>query len=269
MKKVANALEGNHLSIKSKTVQRITLFSVLALGIGCSQLENPAFRIFTENLISIENTDPDISPPPVPVHKPVTISLQGRDKCQDGHVWSLKPDQVRGDYYFFNAMAWTWDGEFGVTRSFVKFDLSQIPANARIVSASLSLYQNQDVINNSSLKDFKHSQLSGSNACLLQRITSPWSESSISWNTQPTTTTQNQVMVPASTDPVQDYTLDVTTIVREMVTPGATNYGFMLRLVDEMNYRCVMFASMDSKAPVMNDPSVFPRLDITYANDFD
>src|SRR6185436_15114022 len=104
-----------------------------------------------------------------------------------------------------------------------------------------------------------HTSLTRSNASFLQKVTSSWNENTITWNNQPATTTTNQVTLAQSTDPHQDYSLDVTTLVQNRVTTPATNFGFMLRLQTELNYAALVFASSDNA-----DITRRPKLSLTY-----
>jgi len=189
-----------------------------------------------------------------------TITLQGRDSCIDGHAWSARPEEKRGSFYFFGAMAWTWNGQGdgpGVTRSFINYNLSGMPVKAKISKAILYLYQNKGQAREN--KVAQHSSLSGSNECVLQRITSPWTEENISWATQPQTTSENQVVVPASASGIQDYAIDVTKLVIDILQEKGSSYGFMLRLVDESPYRAMNFCSTNT-----DDKSLYPKLEIIF-----
>lgn len=156
-----------------------------------------------------------------------------------------------------NAMAWTFSGTPGVMRGLIRFDLSSIPVNAIVVNASLYLYNNPTSGNGNPTG--QHSSLSGSNAAWLQRVTSPWSESTVVWSNQPTSTTANQVVIPQSTSVHQNYVLDVSTHVQDMVTSPAANFGFMLRLQTESYYRLLLFASSDCA-----DSTKWPKIVVEY-----
>jgi len=189
-----------------------------------------------------------------------TMTLEGNDVCQDGHAWSSRPSEPRGSFYFIDARAWTWNGQGdgpGITRSFFACDLSELPPTARILRAVLGLYQDKRVANTN--KNAQHSTLSGSNALVVQRIISPWSEQDISWNTQPTTTDSNQVIVQASTNPIQDYQIDVTPLLKDALDHNELSLGLALKLLHEQPYRAVAFSSNDN-----TDPDSHPRLVITY-----
>ena len=179
---------------------------------------------------------------------------------KDDMINSRLPDGINypGVHPDLNAMAWTNSGELAILRSLIEFDLSSIPANAVVNSAFLSLYNNPTSPNNNG---GEHSSLSGSNEAVLQRIVSIWEEYTVTWNNQPVTTIQNEVYLPQSTDPHQDYTnIDVTTLVQDMVDNPATSFGFMLKLQTEEIYRCLIFASSDNQ-----DPSKHPKLVVTYS----
>jgi len=152
------------------------------------------------------------------------------------------------------ASAWTFSGTPGDLRSLIDFDLSFIPNGAAIVSADLSLFFNPTSSNAG------HSTLSGSNECYLRRVTSTWDEMTVTWNTQPTTTTGNEVTLAASISNTQDYpNIDVTALVQDMVNNPSTSFGFMFRLVTESFYRAMLFASSDNA-----DSTKWPKLEICY-----
>lgn len=152
--------------------------------------------------------------------------------------------------------AWTVSGNASTSRALLEFDLSSIPSNAVISSADLSLFYNPNPANG----NIGHSQLSGSNAAWIQRITTPWSELAVTWPTAPSTTTQNQVALPASSTNTQDYpNIDVTALVQDMINNPNQSYGFMIKLQTESYYRSLLFASSDYP-----NPALHPKLDICY-----
>jgi hypothetical protein len=121
-------------------------------------------------------------------------------------------------------------------------------------SALLSLYTWNSPSNG------QHSNQSGANDAYLNKITSPWNEYTVTWNTMPSVSTLNQAYLPASTIVTQDYTnIYVTALVQDMVTNPSANYGLMLQLVTEQFYRKLIFASSDNA-----DPAKHPLLEICY-----
>ncbi|HNW50887.1 MAG TPA: DNRLRE domain-containing protein, partial [Prolixibacteraceae bacterium] len=174
------------------------------------------------------------------------LTINTPDKIEDTSVeWGQseirgvnRQEGNNGQNIYIHAMAWTWDGIPGINRGLIKFDLDQLPANSEIVKAELSLYHYE-------IEDkcWPMSNLSGSNAVYVQRITSDWVEDEVTWNTQPTTTIENQVILPGSSSRTQDYLdIDVTELVNQIVVSGE-NYGFMLQLATEEYYRCMIFCS--------------------------
>src|SRR5258705_4143615 len=127
----------------------------------------------------------------------------GKDAC----IWSNAPT-TNQDYSSLTAYGWTNSGNPGIKRALLEFDLSTLPASITVNSAYLSLYYNPD--DNVESVDFH----SGNNAALLQRIINPWAETTATWNSQPSTTSQSEVTLPQSTSGTQDYlNIDVTDLV--------------------------------------------------------
>lgn len=172
----------------------------------------------------------------------------------DALINDLKPDINAGTHPDFIANAWTNQSIPVIQRSLVKFDLGEIPSNAVIDSAKLSLYSYISPANGA------HSTLSGSNSCIIQRVNSFWDENTITWNNQPSVTPEDKVEIPQSLNDVEHYLeIDVTDMTTEMVRNQAANFGFMLKLVTEEFYRRMTFASSDN-----SNPELHPKLDIYY-----
>ena len=174
---------------------------------------------------------------------------------KDAEVFSCIPcgysDKNFGTKKDFNALAWLNGGNLTIVRSLIQFDLSSIPANALITGAQLSLY-----FNSTSLEGYH----SGTNASYLQKIIAPWGETTVTWNNQPVTTTTNQVLLPTSTSNTQNYlNINVTNLISDMALNPATNYGFMIKLVNETIMKKMIFASSDHVTASMR-----PKLVITY-----
>jgi hypothetical protein len=153
-----------------------------------------------------------------------------------------------------DAGAWTFNGVTGYIRGSFKFDLSSIPANATIISAKLTLYSIHDPTNG----DLVNANSGTNNAMYIRRITSNWDGNTVTWQTQPTTTTTDQILIPHTDQPFLDLTdLDVKSLIEAMRTNG--NYGFMLNLQNETIYTIRQFIS-----PTHADTSKHPKLVIEY-----
>ena len=182
------------------------------------------------------------------------VLVQRPEKGMDTYVHEYHPNRNFNWDTKIAVMAWTFSGTPGNCRGLIRFDLSSIPVRAKISKAELYLYHVTDQGNNP-----QHSQLSGKNAGYLMQVSSSWSADSVTWNNQPSVISENQVVLPASTSEIQDYVLDVTTMVSNMVKQPANNNGFMIRLQNEDYYRALMFASSNHK-----NPELHPTLKVYY-----
>ena len=151
---------------------------------------------------------------------------------------------------------WTNGGSSVETRALLKFDLSNIPSGATIVSAKLSLYAVPNPVNG----DGVHAHSGSNNAVDIRRIATNWSTSNLSWANQPATSQANQVELPSTSNSSQDYiNLNVTDLIQDMVSNG--NYGMMLQLKDLTLYNIQNFASSKHA-----DASKHPKLVVEYSN---
>lgn len=173
---------------------------------------------------------------------------------KDAYVHSYLNDENLGVWPEMLAGAWTHNGDTADYRSYIDFDLSQLPEGSEIKSAKLSLYASRNSGNGT------HSTQSGSNESILQKVTSSWEETAITWDNQPSSDTTNQIMLAASTEDFQDFTdIDVTLLVKDMRENPENSHGFMLKLKSEQHYRRLLFATSDN-----DSTNLHPKLEITY-----
>ena len=161
-------------------------------------------------------------------------------------------------------MAWTASGCPMFTRFLLQFaditDTGIIPAWSTITSAKLFLYG----IPSTPTGDYGNSVYpgspylgSGTNEGWVYELSSPFNPMTC-WNNQPSIYHTDSLEIPAST--MQwggDDTLDVTSMVSDMLTSG--NYGFEFRMQVEVNYRERLFASSR-----YSDSTLHPMLVVTY-----
>jgi PKD repeat protein len=183
-----------------------------------------------------------------------TLVLQpGPLTGMDAELRTDSPDTPNGSSQDFIANAWTAQGNFFIQRSLIRFDLSQIPSSSSIVNATLKLMTNLNT---------GHYQMdSGPNPSYFLRVLEAWNENTVTWNSQPSVSMNDPVIVPQSTSNTETYYLDLTQHVQDMVGHPESNYGWLFRQQTEEKYRCLVFASSDNV-----EPSWRPLLTIIYSS---
>ena len=180
------------------------------------------------------------------------ITLQPNNNPDEGHVDSYNNIGGTGDTEI-PVGAWTVSGYQINWRELLKFDFSQIPPNATIVSAKLYLY----AIPNPHGGDFINAHSGSANACCIERITMNWTFTGMTWVNQPPSVATNRAVIPQSVSAFANNTIDVTALVKDMLTNG--NYGFKISLQNETIYNIRQYASSYYSNAALN-----PKLVITY-----
>lgn len=177
-------------------------------------------------------------------------SLKGKDAL----VLSISPNSNYGNQQELLCHAWTCQGSPCIGRSLIEFDLSVIPANATFISATMNLHVNPTPVT------IPGSNYGTNNSFVIRRVTSPWTEDLVTWNTQPATTTQNEVTIAQSGSANQNIlNADVTSMVFDMLNNPQSSYGFMLKLVNEIPYNGRDFTSSD-----YTDSTLWPSITLCY-----
>lgn len=135
------------------------------------------------------------------------------------------------------STCWSYNG---IYRSFIKFDLSSIPAGATVSSATLTLTRS--------------SEGSGTSVSVHQ-VTSSWSETTPTWGSPPT---YNATELTSATVGTGETSWSVTTAVQNWVNAAWANYGFAIKATNENDYY-IFFHSSDSSTA-----SARPKLSVTY-----
>ena len=173
---------------------------------------------------------------------------------KDAYLSSFGPNTNYGSHTELSGDAWTCNSQPCYARGLIQFDFSSIPAGSVINSASLSLFANPSPVNGGGIA------MQGQNASILQRVTTAWDEMSITWNDQPATVSQNEVSLAQSTTAFEDYPgIDVKLLVQDMVNDPYNSFGFMLRLVNEVHYSSMIFATSD-----FSDNTKWPEITIDF-----
>lgn len=186
----------------------------------------------------------------LPIH---TITLQPSGNANELN-FAYHDGEASAHQEDLDAGAWTWGGIEVDIRGAFQFDMSAIPSGSTILSAKLSLYSNPTPING----DLVNANSGSDNSMHIRRIIQSWDASTVTWLTQPSTSTTDQILVPHTSSNFLDLIdMDVTAIVQAQMANG--NYGFMMGLENEFPYNIRQFASS-----LHSDASKHPKIVITY-----
>jgi hypothetical protein len=169
------------------------------------------------------------------------ISIYGAGPgYEQANLNTLFPNNAQAGVKDVEVFAWTATSA-GVPnfngRTAMKFNLSGIPAGATITSAKV--YFTATPVNN--IRTNQPTYTTNTNASLLQKITSSWTETAATWNTQPTVTTTGQKTQAKSTTDNQNYQVDIADFVQFWVNKPDSNFGMMYRIQTELPYNCLVF----------------------------
>ena len=142
--------------------------------------------------------------------------------------------------------SWTQSGVHTDIRTLLQIDFSEFPANAIITNATLELY----------FDPTGSPATSGDNTFWLERITAPWDENKVTWNTQPATDATDRAEMQTYNSGETVFTADVTSLITAIKNSGY-NYGFMMKLKTETPFRNICFFSTESSSKT-------PKLTINY-----
>lgn len=189
----------------------------------------------SDGLTGLDTTKIIVNPAPI-----VTLSLQPANNTTELHViGGPSLDQADPNAPEFAAAAWTINGDLAYYRGLVKFDLSSIPANATIISAKLSLYSTPNPLNGNHVD----ANFGSNNSMYIERIATNWVTGTTKWSSLPATTTNDRVSIPHTASKFLDLIdIDVKSMVSGMVSSN-TNYGFMLRLQNDVTYNSRIFCT--------------------------
>lgn len=129
---------------------------------------------------------------------------------------------ANGTFAFTNfaqgSVLWGTGSGTTIRRGFIEWDLTAIPAGSAIISASFAVFQS--------------SSPSIATQLLFCQVTSAWSESSITFNTQPTIGACPLTFDADTIGGVKNITLP-NSFIRSWVENPTTNFGFRMNLTDE------------------------------------
>ena len=184
-----------------------------------------------------------------------TVTIDPADNQFVGQLTSNMPNSTGGPGGSqFTMAAWTSGGSPLNIRSIMKFDFSTIPSGAIIDSAKLYFYAILVPAGGNGVD----AHYGNSNSCFVRRITTNWTAPSpFSWNNPPAFSLVNEATIPQSLSSFENNIIDVTGIVKDMLTNS--NNGFYIGLNNEVTYNVRQYVSSSN-----SDATKHPKLVITY-----
>jgi len=200
----------------------------------------------TYTLIATNSASPVIATVTVTVAPIETLTIQPGSEGKDAYVIDDEPDTNIGDngYLFagFNPFK---------HRTYIEFDLnpSPLPVGAVIIDARLKLYQDAILL------------LPGNFNGGLYPVTSNWEENEITWNNQPTSSS-DIVALPTLYDTTGTWvTCHIEDFVKGWLDGSISNYGLLLKATNELSEDTgARFISSD----YVDDITKHPIMEIEY-----
>ncbi len=188
------------------------------------------------------------------INTAVTVAIQpdglaGKDAAALGYDSPKNYNYMNWENYtVLPAQRWT-NGTWFKGRGYLQFDLSSLPTETEVTSATLTLY------------GVDHNTLQRTNASYLRRVTGNWNEYDLKWTNQPTNSTTDQISIAGSSTATQDYDLNVLSHIQDMITNPVVNYGWVFMLQDEATtqYTRMVFGSSDNA-----NSAKYPKLILTF-----
>lgn len=180
----------------------------------------------------------------------VTITLQPGAVGKDAMVISTNADTPYGGVSVLDFGKYISGGSAHYYRSYLQFNLSTVPGNARAVYAYLSLYQNTS------------GGTAGSNTIGLYQVTGDWEESTITWNNQPTSSTVAEATCTVyPTSNIWRTWYNIGNLVQGWLDGTIINQGMLLKATDET---LIDLAVGCWSSDYATDTSKRPKLTINY-----
>ena len=212
-------------------------------GTHTIQLDRFYYKIWEDTVVVIAN-DTIYRNPPLTYATPQTITLQPDATGIDTGVESALPT----NNYALWPLTGIGNSASTIIRTYIEFDLSLIPTNARVIDADLRLYQYDDL----GSEDFTIG---------LHKVTSNWDESTIDWDPQPTSSTDAEVTSNITVGAVTWKSWDIDTLVQGWLDGTIANYGMLLKDTDESSVNTIAYFYTSDYT---TDTTKRPKLEIDY-----
>gem|GEM_PF-785328 len=192
----------------------------------------------------------------------ITVDTFANNPSISAKIGNIYPNAIAGtDKSEIAVFDWTDNGQgipYYNARTLQLYNISKIPTNAVVNSAKLYYYAKTVGSTNGAAGQPTYGT---NNVVLLQKCTSPWSASTLTWNNEPTVDVNTEVILPQSTNTAEDYVVDITNLAQGWVNKPDSNFGFLLRMQTESN----PYNSMIFEAGQAFDTTRNARLEICYS----
>jgi len=225
---------------------QVTPIVLTNVGIGnhTIKLELFHYKNWENNAVNVIANETSYLNPPLTIAPTETMTLQPGSEGIDSAVDSFGPDVNWGNYSYCDV----GNSATTVRRTYIKFDLSSVPATAVVLDADLRLYH--------------YAGLGTDNFTIgLYNVTSTWVESEITWNIQPTCSVDEETTSYISISTTTWGNWDIDTLVQTWLDGSVTNNGVVLKDTNEASVNSVAyFRSSD----FTTDTTERPKLEIDY-----
>ena len=216
------------------------------------KLDNFHYKIW-EDTVTVNASETTYINPALTYASLDTIILQPGTEGKDADVEETVPDGNNADIAVLYAGFTDTEGKY---RSYLQFDLSAVPADARVIDSKIELYLFERVYSSV----FSDESLLG-----IYQVTESWAEDTITWNNQPASFAQAEGEVNLASLLIGGRyweSWNITVLVQGWVDGTVPNYGIAIKAVDETLTGGIIgkFRSSD----FLVDPTKCPKLEIDY-----
>jgi hypothetical protein len=202
------------------------------------------YKIWENNAVTVVANETTYLNPPLVSAPEETKILQPGPEGIDSGIESVVPTNNYGNLTYCDV----GNSAITIRRTYIKFDLSTVPANAVVVDADLKLYH----YGGPGTDDFTIG---------LYKVTSAWDESTITWNLQPTCSVDAETTSDITIGAITWESWDIDTLVHTWLDGSITNYGVMLKDTDEASVNSIAYFRTSD---YLVDPTKRPELVIDY-----
>jgi hypothetical protein len=221
----------------------IVLTSVV-VGSHTIKLDLFHYKIWEDTAVTVVANETTYRNPPLVVALEEVKTLQPGPEGMDSGIESKYPNDTYGNLSYCDV----GNNATTIRRTYIKFDLSTIPANVVVVDADLKLY----AYDGSGTDNFTIG---------LYKVTSAWDESTITWNLQPTCSVDAETTSDITIGDINWKSWEIDTLVQAWLDGSITNYGVVLKDTDESSVNTIAYFRTSDYT---SDTSKRPELVIYY-----